>query len=37
MNIPGVAKGNWGYRVKKGLLNDDVARRLYDMTKLFGR
>jgi 4-alpha-glucanotransferase len=37
MNIPGVAKGNWGYRVKKGLLNDDIARRLYDMTKLFGR
>lgn len=37
MNIPGLADGNWGYRVKKGMLNKDIAARLYDVTKLYGR
>jgi 4-alpha-glucanotransferase len=37
MNVPGVAEGNWSYRVKKGLLNDDIARRLREVTKLYGR
>jgi 4-alpha-glucanotransferase len=37
MNIPGIADGNWSYRVRKGLLNDDVARRLLDVTRLYGR
>lgn len=37
MNVPGVAEGNWAYRVKKGLLTEDIARRLYDITKLYGR
>lgn len=37
MNVPGVAEGNWSYRVKKGMLNKDIAARLYDVTKLYGR
>ncbi len=37
MNIPGVAEGNWGYRVKKGLLTEDIARRLGEITRLYGR
>ena len=37
MNTPGKAKGNWTYRVKKELLTSDVAKRLYDVTKLYGR
>ena len=37
MNTPGKAEGNWAYRVKKELLTSDVAKRLYDVTKLYGR
>ena len=37
MNTPGKSEGNWAYRVKKELLTSDVAKRLYDVTKLYGR
>ena len=37
MNVPGVAEGNWAYRVKKEYLNKDIAKRLFDVTKLYGR
>lgn len=37
MNIPGVPEGNWGYRMAPGLCNEWVAKRLYDITKLYGR
>ncbi len=37
MNVPGVAEGNWAYRVRKDLFTDDVAKRLCDITRLFGR
>ena len=37
MNVPGVADGNWSYRVYPGALTHDIAARLRDMTKLFGR
>ena len=37
MNTPGKADGNWTYRMKKELLTSDVAKRLYDVTKLYGR
>ena len=37
MNTPRKAEGNWAYRVKKELLTSDVAKRLYDVTKLYGR
>ena len=37
MNIPGVADGNWAYRVGKDLLTSDIATRLRDITHLYGR
>lgn len=37
MNVPGVAEGNWSYRVRKDVLTEDIAKRLYDITKLYGR
>ncbi len=37
MNKPGVAEGNWAYRVRREYLNSDTAARLCDMTELFGR
>lgn len=37
MNIPGVAEGNWSYRVGEDLLTGDIARRLHDITRLYGR
>lgn len=37
MNVPGVSEGNWSYRVKAELMNSDVSKRLYDVTKLYGR
>ncbi|MDO5146970.1 MAG: 4-alpha-glucanotransferase [Eubacteriales bacterium] len=37
MNIPGVAEGNWAYRIKKGQLTPDIAERLRDITQLYGR
>lgn len=37
MNVPGVADGNWSYRFRKDLLTPDIAARLRDMTRLFGR
>ena len=37
MNVPGVATGNWAYRVKKEYFTHDVAKRLLDITRLYGR
>lgn len=37
MNFPGRASGNWTWRVKPGALNDDLARRLAEMNKTYGR
>ena len=37
MNIPGVADGNWTYRIGNGLLTSDIALRLRDITWLYGR
>lgn len=37
MNEPGTVDGNWCYRLKDGLLTNDIATRLYDITKLYGR
>ncbi len=37
MNVPGVAEGNWGYRFKKDLLSDGLAKHLLSITKLYGR
>ena len=37
MNVPGVAKGNWEWRLQTGQLTDDVALRLRQLTVLYGR
>jgi len=37
MNFPGIAKGNWGWRLKEGALNQKVAQRLRSITLKFGR
>jgi len=37
MNIPSTLGSNWQWRVKKEKLTDDLANRIYDMTKLYGR
>lgn len=37
MNTPGQAEGNWSYRVRTGALDSDIAGRLRDTTKLYGR
>ena len=33
MNIPGVPKGNWGYRVKKSDLSSEVIERIKNVSK----
>jgi len=37
MNFPGVAKGNWRWRLKDDALNEQVAQRLRNITLRFGR
>ncbi|MCD8021386.1 MAG: 4-alpha-glucanotransferase [Clostridiales bacterium] len=37
MNVPGVADGNWSYRLEKHMLTSDIATRLRDVTHLYGR
>ncbi|MGL4572592.1 MAG: 4-alpha-glucanotransferase [Clostridium sp.] len=37
MNIPSTLGGNWQWRMKKGILNKDLSKRLYDLSKLYGR
>lgn len=37
MNIPGTAGGNWTWRYRQGVLTEDIAKRLADITKLYGR
>ncbi len=37
MNTPGVASGNWGWRFKDGVLRDELAELLREMTILYGR
>ena len=37
MNFPGIAKGNWRWRLKDGALNQQVAQRLRRITLKFGR
>ena len=37
MNVPGVADGNWGWRVRREALNDGVAGRMRDLCELYGR
>jgi 4-alpha-glucanotransferase len=37
MNIPSTIGGNWKWRVKKEYLTRDLAKNIYDITKLYGR
>lgn len=37
MNAPGIASGNWQWRVLPGTLNDAIAARLKELTALYGR
>jgi 4-alpha-glucanotransferase len=37
MNFPGIAKGNWRWRVKEGVLTKKLAQRLLSTTQAHGR
>ena len=37
MNTPGLADGNWGWRVADGAIGDEHVGRLRSMSQLFGR
>ncbi len=37
MNFPGIAKGNWRWRLKDGALTQGLAQRLRSMTITYGR
>jgi 4-alpha-glucanotransferase len=37
MNLPGTAKGNWSWRLNRDALTPEIAGRLYELTKIYGR
>jgi 4-alpha-glucanotransferase len=37
MNVPGVAEGNWTWRLEAGMLTDDHLARLAELTTTYGR
>jgi 4-alpha-glucanotransferase len=37
MNFPGIAKGNWGWRLLSGVLTEKLAHRLRSLTMEYGR
>lgn len=37
MNIPGIAGGNWSWRLSSEMLDDAVAKQLKDLSELYGR
>jgi len=37
INTPGVAEGNWQWRMKPDVITPDLAKKIANMTKLFGR
>ena len=37
MNMPGVAGGNWGWRVQEGMLTEDLAGRMRELAGIYGR
>jgi 4-alpha-glucanotransferase len=37
MNVPGVAQGQWRWRLREGALTEAVARRLREMAELSDR
>jgi 4-alpha-glucanotransferase len=37
MNLPGTSSGNWAWRYNQESLNGTTAKRLLELTELFGR
>jgi 4-alpha-glucanotransferase len=37
MNLPGIAKGNWGWRLQAGMLTEKLTHRLRSLTMEYGR
>ena len=37
MNLPGIAKGNWGWRIQTGVLTEMLAQRVRSLTMEYGR
>jgi 4-alpha-glucanotransferase len=37
MNLPNSTEGNWAWRFAAGMLSDEIAQRLEELTKLYGR
>lgn len=37
MNTPGLAAGNWSWRIASGQIDEAIAQRLASMTELYGR
>lgn len=37
INTPGVASGNWKWRLKKDILTDDLAEKIEKLTKIYSR
>lgn len=37
MNVPGIARGNWAWRLRPGQLTAEVKRRLAEATAVYGR
>ncbi len=37
MNFPGIAKGNWQWRLKDGALTQELAQRLRSIAVTYGR
>ena len=37
MNTPGLASGNWQWRLGEGMLTDELAQNIAHITKIYGR
>jgi 4-alpha-glucanotransferase len=37
MNVPARQEGNWAWRYAEEALNDEIRRRLLEMTEVYGR
>ena len=37
INSPGSSEGNWRWRLKPGQLTDEICRKIYEYTKMYGR
>jgi 4-alpha-glucanotransferase len=37
MNVPSIPYGNWEWRLSDGMLTDELAKEIADMTKLYSR